>query len=124
MNFSGHGGRAFLGAPFSIKLFSEDVLNFMEENKIERANVLGYSMGGYVALNLARHFPGKLLKIITLATKFHWDEATAAREIQMLNPDKIEMKVPGFAEILKNRHSPNDWKEVLRQATSMLVALG
>src|SRR5690606_38756652 len=56
--------------------------------------------------------------------KFHWDEATAAKETKMLNADKIEEKLPAFAQSLEERHAPNDWKEVLGKTIDMLNSMG
>lgn len=123
-NFSGHGGKAFSKEPFSIKAFAGEVLAFLEEQQLENANIFGYSMGGYVGMYLAKHHPQKVGKLATLATKFHWDETTAAKEIKMLDAGKIEEKLPAFAKALQQRHAPNDWKEVLQHTAAMLTALG
>lgn len=124
LNFSGHGGNAITEVPFSIALFANDVLNFLDENKIERTNIFGYSMGGYVALYLAKHYPDKVIKIITLATKFDWNEEGAFKESQLLNPETIEFKLPAFAEELKIRHAPQDWKMVLGKTAGMMLEMG
>ncbi len=124
LNFSGHGGEGFPGEDFSIPLFTNEVLAFLLDNKISRVNIFGYSMGGYVAFCLASQYPHLVRKIITLATKFYWDETVAAKEVKMLDPAIITHKVPLFAEQLRERHSPNDWKLVLEKTTSMLLGLG
>jgi pimeloyl-ACP methyl ester carboxylesterase len=124
LNFSGHGGSPFAGQPFSINLFAEEVLLFLDDNQIDTVNIFGYSMGGYVAMYLAKHHPQKINKVITLATKFTWDEAIAAKEIKMLNAEKIEEKLPGFAMSLQKRHAPNNWKTVLEKTAAMLLEMG
>lgn len=124
LNFTGHGGKQIPDEPFSIKLFADDVIYFIKKNKLEGINVFGYSMGGYIALYIARHYPGMLGKIFTTATKFQWSEETSAKESAMLNPDKILEKVPKFAEELELRHSPEDWKTVLNKTAKMMICLG
>jgi len=124
LNFSGHGGEAIPLHPFSIEAFAEDVIKYIEEKSLAQVSIFGYSMGGYVALYLAKHHPEKIDKIVTLATKYHWDEAIAAKEVQTLNADKIEAKVPAFANTLKERHLPQDWKEVLIKTAEMMNSLG
>jgi len=124
LNFSGHGSRAMPTEPFSIGLFAENVLSEMVAQKLNKISILGYSMGGYVGMYLAKHHPDKVEKIVTLGTKYHWDEAIAAREIQMLDPGKIEQKIPAFAASLRGRHAPNDWKQVLQKTAEMMTALG
>jgi pimeloyl-ACP methyl ester carboxylesterase len=124
INFSGHGGKPMTEAKFSIALFADDVLDYMEKNSIERADIFGYSMGGYVAVYIAKYHPAKVNRIITLATKFYWDEATAAKEVKMLNADAIQQKVPVFAQQLSERHFPTDWKKLLARTAELLTALG
>lgn len=123
LNFAGHGG-ATMPSEFSIKLFAKDVLNYLSENKIETINIFGYSMGGYVALYLAKHHPEKVEKLFTLATKFAWSPEIAQKEIKMLDASKIEEKIPAFAATLAKRHAPNDWKDILHKTAGMMVALG
>lgn len=124
LNFNGHGGQAFSRTPFSIQSFAQETLNYIDDHKLDKVSIFGYSMGGYVAMYLAKHHPEKVDKILTLATKFHWDEETAAREVKMLNADKITEKLPAFAAALEQRHAPNDWRELLQKTIDMLLAMG
>ncbi len=124
LNFSGHGGKPFPPAGFSISSFAEEVLQYIEQGALEDVSIFGYSMGGYVAMYLAKTHPARLQKVVTLATKFHWNEEIAAKEAQMLNAEKIETKVPAFASALRVRHAANDWKKVLADTADMLHALG
>lgn len=123
-NFSGHGGKPVPEEPFSIEMFSGDVINFIKKSRLEGINVFGYSMGGYVALYIAAHFPETINKIFTTATKFNWNEESSVKEAALLNSDKINEKVPAFAEILKDLHSPEDWKMVLKKTAEMMKELG
>jgi pimeloyl-ACP methyl ester carboxylesterase len=59
-----------------------------------------------------------------VAKKFYWDNAVAAKEITMLNAEKIEEKLPVFADNLKKRHLPQDWKMVLQKTADMLNSMG
>jgi pimeloyl-ACP methyl ester carboxylesterase len=81
-------------------------------------------MGGYVALYMAKHYPERVGKIITVATKLDWNLPTAEKEVRMLNPEKILEKIPKFAVVLEKRHSPQDWKEVLSRTQEMMLAMG
>lgn len=122
-DFSGHG-QAPDRDTFSIEAFAQDVLHYLDAQGIEKITIFGYSMGGYVALWLARHHPQRIEKIITLATKLHWDEATAQKETGMLDTEKIAAKVPQLAAALEQRHTGKDWKEVVRKTAAMLLDMG
>ena len=123
MDFSGHSGVPF-EMSFGIQAFTDDVLRYLAKEGVTRANVFGYSMGGYVAVWLAYRHPQRVEKIVTLGTKFDWDPDSAKMEAGQVNPEKIEEKIPAFARILEHRHAPNDWKLLLRQTASMMIALG
>ncbi len=124
LDFSGHGGSAIPDDHFSIEMFANDVLEWMDQKSFDKIDIFGYSMGGYVGLFLARFYPEKIGKVFTLATKFHWHEETAQREASMLDPDSITEKLPAFAEELKHRHSPADWRVVMQKTAEMMIALG
>ena len=124
LNFSGHGGSPFAAQPFSIQLFAAEVLSFLDNEAIESVNIFGYSMGGYVAMYLAKNHPERINKIITLATKFNWNEEIATKEVRMLNAEKIEEKLPDFASASQKRHAPNNWKTVLEKTATMLLDMG
>lgn len=123
LDFEGHGQAGSSSRPFSIQSFSENVLEFMREKKIDQAKIFGYSMGGYVALYLARHFPDKITAVSTLGTILKWDDFVAQRELKYLKPESIEKKVPEFAGLLEQRH-PHGWKTVVRQTANLLSDLG
>lgn len=123
LNFPGHGGRANSGS-FSIALFAQDVLKYMEEKSLDKVNILGYSMGGYVGLYLCRHYPEKVNKLMTIATKLDWNPEGAAREVKMLNPEVIEQKIPAFAVQLEERFTPLNWKEQVRMTAAMMLEMG
>ena len=96
----------------------------MQERGIEQTDIFGYSMGGYVGLYLARHHPARVGRLFTLATKFDWNPDGAAREAAMLNPEKMQQKVPQFYAALQQRHSPNNLDELLHRTAAMMTALG
>jgi len=124
LNFSGHGGGILPREAFSIKFFSNDVLKWMDLLSIKKIDIFGYSMGGYVALYLAKNYPDRIGKIFTFATKFEWTEEGAEKESKRLIPEKIEEKLPVFAQALKQRHAPADWKAVLTNTAGMMREMG
>ena len=123
LNFPGHGGEP-LPEQFSIPYFAEAVWEYCIEKGLTKVSLFGYSMGGYVALYLAKHQPELVQRVATLGTKFHWDETIAAKECKMLVPETIQQKVPQFAQALDERHHPQDWKAVLQKTAAMLTGMG
>lgn len=121
-NLTAHGGNVIPKEALSITLYANDVLSYMEENDLSKVSIFGYSMGGYVGMYLAKHYPGKVNKLVTLASKFYWDGSIAANEVKMLDATTIETKVPAFAAQLAKRHL--DWKLLLKKTAEMMINLG
>ena len=124
LNFSGHGGGKIPEEPFSIEMFSGDIIDYIDKNHLEGIDIFGYSMGGYAALYAVLMNPGKIGRIFTLATKFDWSIEIAEREVKMLDAEKIKQKVPKFAEELSMRHGADKWIIVLEKTAEMMRALG
>ncbi len=120
----GHGTADFPEDAFSIEHFGRFVLEELNRRDIERVVIFGYSMGGYIALWLARHYPERVASLLTLGTKMAWTREGAAREVEMLDADLIESKVPAFGETLRGRHGADRYRELLARTATMMTNLG
>ena len=60
----GHGKSPRGEKPFTIKQFAEDLHDFMDEKGIPKANILGFSDGGNIALEFALKHPKRIEKLI------------------------------------------------------------
>ncbi|MHA1931060.1 MAG: alpha/beta fold hydrolase, partial [Promethearchaeota archaeon] len=54
--------------PFTTELLADDLKGLMDYLKIERAHILGYSLGGMVAQTFALNYPEKVNKLILVNT--------------------------------------------------------
>lgn len=123
LDFDGHGSGADV-PEISIELCSKNLVDFIHRNQLHRPFVFGYSMGGYVALYAESQNPGLLTSIVTLGTKFDWSVEIAENEIKLLNPEKIEEKLPKFAAYLEQVQAPKDWKKVMLHTHGLMRKLG
>ncbi|MCB0526540.1 MAG: alpha/beta hydrolase [Lewinellaceae bacterium] len=121
IDLPGHGSKQPDEA-FSLQLFSDSILKFLDEKQFDKVIIFGYSMGGYAALNMAAKWPNKIEKVITLGTKLAWNPEVAAGMVKIFNPEVIEAKVPKFAAMLDAAHA--DWKTLCRYTTAFLLDLG
>jgi pimeloyl-ACP methyl ester carboxylesterase len=124
LTFAGHGTRPPGAGSFGIGTFTQNVIDFLDENGVAAPDIFGYSMGGYVALHLAKTHPARVRRIFTLGTELPWTPARAARDVKMLDADTIVAKVPHFARQLEARHTALGWRELLRCTAAMLSDLG
>ena len=60
----GHGKTPRGERPFTIRQFAEDLLGFLDERRIDRAHLLGFSDGGNIAMVFAMRYPDRVGKLI------------------------------------------------------------
>ena len=60
----GHGKSPRGDKPFTIKQFAEDLKDFMDSKGIAKANILGFSDGGNIALTFALKHPERVEKLV------------------------------------------------------------
>lgn len=60
--------------PYSIRMMSEDTIGLMDHLGIEKAHILGVSMGGYIAQELAINYPERVRKLVLGSTHARQDE--------------------------------------------------
>ena len=60
----GHGRSPRGEAPFTIRQFAEDLRAFMDEKAVEKADLLGFSDGGNIALVFALRYPERVNRLI------------------------------------------------------------
>src|SRR5213075_697857 len=69
----GHGRTADTSRKMSYEQFGDDAAALLRALKVERADVMGYSQGGGVALQLALRHPTLVGKLVTLSATYRKD---------------------------------------------------
>ncbi len=54
---------------YTMRMFADDILHLLDRLKIEKAVLVGHSMGGYISLNFAHFFPGRLAGLGLVGTQ-------------------------------------------------------
>lgn len=122
-DWPGHGGRE-LPAALDIPMIARDVLARMDERDMQQAAFFGYSLGGMVALYIARHFPARVSGVALLATKVVFDTSAVSHLLHLSDPERIRRVDPTRPETLRQRHAPQQWEAVLAQNRAMFTETG
>lgn len=121
-DFEGHGFENQSNR-FSLDSLVKQLDTFIHEKKLHKPTVIGYSMGGYVAITLAAQKPGLISRVITYGTKLAWTSEFAEKESQKLNPEKMLEKVPAFASKLAAQYGNPHWKNVVEETAAFIKSL-
>jgi pimeloyl-ACP methyl ester carboxylesterase len=73
VELQGHGHTADIDCPLSYEQMADDVTALLAEIGIEKADVLGYSMGGGVALQIAVRHPEVVRKLVVASASYTSD---------------------------------------------------
>ncbi len=118
-DLDGHGARP--EAPYDLAAFVATALAAAGD---EPADLVGYSLGGYVALAVAIAHPERVRRVVTVATKLAWTPDVAAAESRRLDPDRLAERAPAFVADLAARHPGPGARAVLTHTAAFLTGLG
>ena len=139
----GHGRTRDVPREFSYEAMADDVAGLLGHLKIESADVLGYSMGGGIAFQVAIRHPERVRRLVILSGAYSHDGwwpdveasfATVKAEAFKSTPFEEEYRRFGndparFSEYIKKTISvdlkPYDWsKEARAIKAPMLIVIG
>src|SRR6266566_2819161 len=70
VDLQGHGRTADIDRPLSVEYMADDIAALIKYLKLERPDVMGYSLGGGVALQTAIRHPDVVGKLVVVSTPF------------------------------------------------------
>lgn len=71
VDLQGHGRTADIDRPLDLRLMADDIAALIDHLGIAGAGVVGYSLGGGVALQVAIRHPGKVGRLVTASANIH-----------------------------------------------------
>jgi len=122
-DFLGHGGSTLTG-PLTVERLVEQTADYVRTHGLAPVALFGYSLGGYVALQLAATQPELVRAVATLGTKLEWEPKVAERMVGLMDPAAMAARVPKFAAALQLAHSAMGWERVCAETRDMLTSLG
>jgi pimeloyl-ACP methyl ester carboxylesterase len=74
VDLQGHGRTADIDRPIDIRLMADDIAALIDHLELERPDLVGYSLGGGVALQTAVKYPDKVGRLV-VASAHAWRDA-------------------------------------------------
>ncbi|MES2317597.1 MAG: alpha/beta hydrolase [Pseudomonadota bacterium] len=105
VDFPAHGGSRVTGGPMNAERLARDVLALLDALALEKVDIIGHSMGGYVGLVMAHLAPARVNTVVTYGTKFYWDEATITKTAGELDPALLRTKSARYYDALAAAHT-------------------
>ncbi len=113
LDFPSHGESTTSLEQLTVARLAEMSLALLDHLTITSCDVIGYSMGGYIAIELALSRPLLVKSIISHAMKFNWNEDAIAQALLGLDGETIRTRSErGFA-ILSEMHRTNGFERTI-----------
>lgn len=135
----GHGRSRPIGAHFSVKQMVDDLLRIMDKEQIEKATVIGQSMGGNTAQELAFSYPEKVEHLVLIDCTWNMLKLTAVEKLaiwmtpfllglypwkqlvqQSVQASSIRPHVRSYLSECFFSVGRNDFKKILSETTACL----
>jgi pimeloyl-ACP methyl ester carboxylesterase len=124
VDLQGHAHTADIDRPLRPQLLASDVAALIGHLGLEQADVMGYSLGGEVALRLAIQYPDRVRRLVLVSVAFRRDgshpEVVAAMD--QFSPEAAEMikQSPAYAHYAQVAPRPQDWAVHIAKTAELL----
>jgi pimeloyl-ACP methyl ester carboxylesterase len=117
VDLQGHGRTADIDRPISVELMADDIAALIKHLKLDRPDVMGYSLGGGVALQTAIRHPelvGKLVMVSTPIRRSAFNPDILGQQGQVTPAAAEAMKqTPMYQLYASLAPRPEDWARLL-----------
>jgi pimeloyl-ACP methyl ester carboxylesterase len=123
-DLQGHGRTAHIDRPLRAEDLADDVAALIDHLGIDRADVLGYSLGGEVTWRLAIQHPDKIRRIVVISTPCRrngsFPEVVAAFDAMSAEMAPMMEPSPAYRHYAAHAPRPEDWAAHIGRTADML----
>jgi pimeloyl-ACP methyl ester carboxylesterase len=108
----GHGRSTDSDAQLSYALMADDMLKLLDQLHIRQTDIVGWSDGAIIGLDLAMHHPERVRRLVAIGANYDVDGLAHQPDLDAPVPP-----VPGFYR--RNAPDPAHWPELYRKVVTM-----
>ena len=124
VDLQGHGRTADIDRPFRHEHMADDIAALIEHLGAEQADVLGYSLGGEVALRTAIQHPQRVRRLVLISMAFRRDgshpEVVAALDGFSAEAAEFLEQGPLYELYTGIAPRPGDWAQLIAKTADLL----
>lgn len=117
-DFRGHGRTISEDGEWTTPQLADDVVKLLDDLNISKAHLVGFSLGGDVAMYCAIRYPDRFTSMVSISSTGSYND-DVIEYLKSLEPEELEKAgKANFIELIsKNNHEAcnGDWKAFIRQ---------
>jgi pimeloyl-ACP methyl ester carboxylesterase len=125
VELQGHGHTADIDRPLSFELMADDVAALIEHLELESVDIMGFSLGGGVALQTAIRHPEVVRKLVLISTAYRRDgwfpEVLAGMSAMNAEAAQAMLETPMYQIYSSAAPNPDDWATLVTKVGEMLA---
>lgn len=121
IDFPSHGASTTDANLIDTKWLAAETLKMLDHWQVPKVNIIGYSMGGYVGLEMAVMAPEHVRSVVSHAMKFYWTPESIASSLNDLRPDVLKSRSEKAFNALSKMHEANGLERTM-DLSSKLIA--
>lgn len=107
MDFPSHGNSTTSLESISTTWLAAEMIALLDHLGLGAVDIIGYSLGGYVAMEMAILQPDRIRSIVSHAMKFYWTEDSIEASMRDLDIDAIKTRSEKAYNMLSRMHDAN-----------------
>jgi pimeloyl-ACP methyl ester carboxylesterase len=124
VDLQAHGGTADVDRPLRPQTMADDVAALIEHLELPRADVMGYSLGGLVALRTAIQHPQRVRRLVLVSIGFRRDGShpEVVENMDRFAPEMADMLAQSPLYEVYSRLAPRvqDWPVLIAKTSELL----
>ena len=124
VDLQSHGRTPAADRPMRFETMAQDIVELLDDLKLERAALMGFSLGGGVALRTGIAHPERVERLVLVSTPFRrsgwYPEIIAGMD--SMGPEVAEpfKQTPMYADYAEIAPNVADWPQLVEQLTTLL----
>jgi pimeloyl-ACP methyl ester carboxylesterase len=120
-DFPSHGESTTTISSLTASELARYTRSLLEHLEVYSVDIIGYSMGGYVGIELALVAPSMVKSIVSHAMKFYWSESAIAEASIGLDVEKIKSRSQKGFDMLSAMHQANGLEKTVGLTKSIIT---
>lgn len=120
LDFPSHGESTTSRTSLTYDDLATDVLALIDHLAIEQVDIIGYSLGGYVGLQVASRAPQRVRSVVSNAMKFYWTEEAIVKNCEQASVETIRNRSQKGFDILSAMHAANGFDKASELMRSIM----